>query len=468
MTSTPAASINPATAWTRGQILLAGLACLAGIGGAVQTGYNAATPPFTDLPNGEQREEEFVNLTADGTATLGVVIGILVKAYSYYEAAGGGDPVGSDTQEPEAGPLASPILPVLALVEGAALLTGFGEPYRGEVLEVQPVLAAASNHLQDSHPDTNWTGSAADAYSQRVLKLDSIVDDLAYLDQQFADLLEECAQWVIHLRLALGILKALLVLGWWLSYVLKFSGMSIYGFSLEGWIAAAGTVALGGILFGFGVCIENTPDYTPDQAQDLNSHRSLHWAGSLVSKAALIRDAYATVGPLPTMTAGPTVGGPASALVAAPTNIGLAAITDRFAAGHTSAKQPETNTAPSRSRQNFVDSLSVVSAHTPDATLPTVTPTRPIFAEPTPARVPNLASPAAALQGQTPSKYHVDQDSASAAPPADLAQQDQGASERVPVAAGAAPTGRAAPPAATGSRLSPLTNQNRSATPWQI
>lgn len=106
----------------------------------------------------------------------------------------------------------SPILYALAFVEAMSLLTGFGDPHQEDDLKKgAQELTELCEQLHGTSPNSTWQSGAAQTYASRVTTSQDAAADLAQCDQDLADLTQRGAELVIHLRLAFGLLKAVLL-----------------------------------------------------------------------------------------------------------------------------------------------------------------------------------------------------------------------------------------------------------------
>lgn len=104
------------------------------------------------------------------------------------------------------------IMLALSAVEALELTIGFGEPYRGFPLKVSwHQFSALQNRLASASPDSSWQGIAAQDYARRNDGQQNRALAMADLDRRLADLVQDHADQVTHVRLAFGILKYLLI-----------------------------------------------------------------------------------------------------------------------------------------------------------------------------------------------------------------------------------------------------------------
>ena len=224
-----------------GGFVLAGLGCL----GADL--YNIATPSHNSA---ELWSAEAVDLAA-GLAAAGALIyegGLYLTIVGSYIAKG-------EYYRP--GGL-SRITYALALAESLEMFMGFGTPYQGDDLRHgAQQLTALSEQLQGTTPGSGWRGAAAQAYTEQVGAEQGAAGVLATIDLGFADLAQQCADFVTHARLAIGLLKSLLVAGYAIERMWYAEENPDYGWTFSGKVGVAGALAVGAIGFTFGVYFAN-------------------------------------------------------------------------------------------------------------------------------------------------------------------------------------------------------------------
>ena len=226
-----------------GGFVLVGLGCL----GADL--YNIATPHHNSA---ELWSAEAVNLTT-GLAAAGVLLykgsEYLYKAWEF----------GFDPDECECvNDRLSPILYALALAESLEMFMGFGTPYQGDDLRHgAQQLTALSEQLQGTTPGNGWRGAAAQAYTEQVGAEQGAAGVLATIDLGFADLAQQCADFVTHAQLAIGLLKALLLAGYAIERTWYAEDNPEQGWTFAGKVSVAGALAVGAIGFTFGVYFAN-------------------------------------------------------------------------------------------------------------------------------------------------------------------------------------------------------------------
>ncbi|WP_205874291.1 EspA/EspE family type VII secretion system effector [Mycobacterium camsae] len=116
------------------------------------------------------------------------------------------------------------ILKVIAVVDVLELMTGFGPPADGGDVEAGSAeFSALCGQLKSALPDSRWQGSASQAYAAQDTLLQNLAQRLAELDHAFAGLVKDQADWVVHTRLAMGVVKDILVAAFLLTFVLGFS-----------------------------------------------------------------------------------------------------------------------------------------------------------------------------------------------------------------------------------------------------
>nr|WP_277396007.1 EspA/EspE family type VII secretion system effector [Mycobacterium gordonae] len=103
-------------------------------------------------------------------------------------------------------------------------MTGFGPPADGGDVEAGSAeFSALCGQLKSALPDSRWQGSASQAYAAQDTLLQNLAQRLAELDHAFAGLVKDQADWVVHTRLAMGVVKDILVAAFLLTFVLAFS-----------------------------------------------------------------------------------------------------------------------------------------------------------------------------------------------------------------------------------------------------
>ncbi len=103
------------------------------------------------------------------------------------------------------------ILWTITIVELLELTTGFGPPDEGGDLKVgSQQLNTLAAQLKSALPDETWQGSGSEAYADLDAALQNMATTMAQLDNQLAALVADQAEWVVHMRLAFGILKDVL------------------------------------------------------------------------------------------------------------------------------------------------------------------------------------------------------------------------------------------------------------------
>ncbi|MBY0441752.1 MAG: hypothetical protein K2Q25_06395, partial [Mycobacteriaceae bacterium] len=106
---------------------------------------------------------------------------------------------------------ASIILKALMVVECLQQLAGFGPPYQGDDLKSGSTqLASVGQRLAWASGDGQWRGLASQGYSGLNTGLQNIVQGMAELDHQLAEIIKIQASLVTHVRLGFGILTVLL------------------------------------------------------------------------------------------------------------------------------------------------------------------------------------------------------------------------------------------------------------------
>lgn len=106
----------------------------------------------------------------------------------------------------------SPILYALAFVDAMALLTGFGDPHQeNDLKKGAQQLTELREQLEGAFPNSTWQSAASQTYASRVAARQDAAADLVQHDQDLAELIQRGAEYVIHLRLIFGLLKAVLL-----------------------------------------------------------------------------------------------------------------------------------------------------------------------------------------------------------------------------------------------------------------
>ncbi|KKC04800.1 hypothetical protein AWC17_20035 [Mycobacterium nebraskense] len=144
------------------------------------------------------------------------------------------------------------ILPWTASVVGyLELLTGFGPPNEGDDLKVSAEQwSALQEYLEAALPNEDWQGEASGAYAAQVVALRDIAQTLADLDGQLADLVENQAEWVTHIRLGFGILLNLLTVAIAIEAALRIALVAVPGGPAwaMGWAILASSLAMAAAL----------------------------------------------------------------------------------------------------------------------------------------------------------------------------------------------------------------------------
>lgn len=147
------------------------------------------------------------------------------------------------------------ILIFLGVVDAFALMAGWGEPYAGDDLRTgSKQVAALDELLACALPDERWTGDSAETYADDIRELRLGVQKLVDADKNLGGCAEGQAQIVLHTRLALGILKNLLLLAysieWW--YYAEWDPVKIEEYEFQVCKYGAGTLtAILTVLPGF-------------------------------------------------------------------------------------------------------------------------------------------------------------------------------------------------------------------------
>jgi EspA/EspE family len=107
---------------------------------------------------------------------------------------------------------ASIILWTITIVEILELTTGLGPPDEGGRLKAgSQQFSTLDAQLKSALPDGSWQGLASEAYAGLDTVLQNLAQTMAGLDLQLADVVENQAEWVTHMRLGFGILKDVLL-----------------------------------------------------------------------------------------------------------------------------------------------------------------------------------------------------------------------------------------------------------------
>ncbi|MBI2696623.1 EspA/EspE family type VII secretion system effector [Mycobacterium nebraskense] len=116
------------------------------------------------------------------------------------------------------------ILWALTIVEILEMTTGFGPPAEGSDLKAgSQQFTSLSGQLKAALPDDGWQGSASEAYADLDTTLQDLAQTMAGLDLQLADLVENQAEWVTHMRLGFGILKDVLFAAYIIELIIRFA-----------------------------------------------------------------------------------------------------------------------------------------------------------------------------------------------------------------------------------------------------
>ncbi|MBY0442761.1 MAG: hypothetical protein K2Q25_11625 [Mycobacteriaceae bacterium] len=189
-------------------IILTALACFQGLY-ALELDAGGASPTECS----EYGASTMLNLTAD----IAAIAAILARANGFLEIAESTAPLVAKTPYCyNATGHGQRILGCLTAVEFFAVLTGFGEPYKGhDFYEGSQLLAVVSDQLNAvaELDESKWSGAAAESCSATGATLKDYAQDLSSWDKNMAAAAENHAQIVLHTRTAFGILKTLLLLG---------------------------------------------------------------------------------------------------------------------------------------------------------------------------------------------------------------------------------------------------------------
>ncbi|MBY0441758.1 MAG: hypothetical protein K2Q25_06425 [Mycobacteriaceae bacterium] len=370
-------------------LLAAGSYVLLGLGCLGADLYNIAAP-------GGHSTELWSAESIDLAAGLAAAALLIYRGGQYLTQAGGS--LLELCNHPESRTL-SPILSALALAEAIELLMGFGDPYQGDDLRAGArQLQTVGAQLQSTVPGSSWRGTAAQNYSEQVAADQGIAAVLATLDAGLADGARHVADFVTHARLAIGLLKSLLLMGYVIEQMYYAEEDIEDGWTFAGKAGTLGAVAVGAIGIVFGLIFA------------LGLHDGAVSAGV----------AYDMVGKQPIPPHSPV------ADVAAANQAVLANASTTAAALPTASV-----TAPqSDAGRIFFGTATEEAATTPTTALPTT----PSLAPPAPPAAARRTAPRGYTRPAPRSEPVIDP----AAPPAEAAQPDLEAGERAPVGAAAA------------------------------
>lgn len=200
-------------------------------------------------------DEQTASMDINGTSDLMTFAAVLVLVGAYCDRArklAGGTGV-----KPAAKPLEiSPILLAIAAVEAMELTAGVGTPYAGDDLKEGARGAAELNQqLQSARPDDNWRGAAANTYAGQVSTLQGATQACIDTDERLAQAAQHQADWVTHVRLAFGLVKTLLLVGYAAEVRMYYFGVDWRAYSAGFAIQAAGLgVAAGLSILTVGGC----------------------------------------------------------------------------------------------------------------------------------------------------------------------------------------------------------------------
>ncbi|MBY0443346.1 MAG: hypothetical protein K2Q25_14610 [Mycobacteriaceae bacterium] len=163
---------------------------------------------------------------------------------------------------------------MIALAEFVSLMAGFGYPYNGDDLkEGTEQLSLLHAQLNSTYPDSSsWQGTSAQAYTGQTGALQDAIQDLITLDEQLAGAAQRQADLVTHIRLALSILKALLVAGYAVERWYYLAGQDLQGgMKFDLYASIAGTLGVSAIMACSLAFSEDQAKYANSRAKDFSN-----------------------------------------------------------------------------------------------------------------------------------------------------------------------------------------------------
>lgn len=201
-----------------------------------------------DAGSGRASAEQLSSVVINDAVYVAAFVAMTMQAMRYFATAKGL----ADSKLLPLNPLeklrfVSPIFYALGFVEAVELLVGFGTPYAGDDLaDGAQRLTELHRQLGSAFPDGGWQGVGAQRYTDQVSAVQGATRTLADVDTYLAHAAQHQGEWVTHLRVSFGLIKAILLLAHFIEREAMDSGVK----DARGWAsdwalkaAAAGVAA---------------------------------------------------------------------------------------------------------------------------------------------------------------------------------------------------------------------------------